>query len=405
MWFLLRLAGRNLARNKLRTFITSASVVAGVALMILGWGLVDGMDENFLRSARTTYAGEVLLRPSDYPDDGVRFPLDESLPIPDTLRMELDKAGRWTARAAFPARIVKGADADRVVMWAYDENTETTVFDRARWMIEGAWPTSGANEIAAGWAFARLMHLAVGDEVVVEARTRSGAINALTYTLSGILHTDNAGLDNGGTWMEMATAENLVHLEGARTHIAVLPPDGAARAMEVEATLSRDGWQGLTLNSECEDMLAINRIRRRALAVVVGMIMAIAATGIANTVIMAAYERVREIGTLLALGMPRTQVQVLFLLEGAILGLVAGGLGAGIGGSLVYHWQVNGFSVGEQVMEASGSMAVSQYIYTQFGWAPTLFSVGFGVVISLLASLWPAHNASRIVPAEAVRAD
>ena len=405
MWFLLRLAARNLARNKLRTFITSASVVAGVALMILGWGLVDGLDENFLRAARTTYAGEVLLRPGEYPDDGMRFPLDESLTIPDGLRAELDKSGPWTARAAFPARVVKLADADRVVMWAYDEKTETKVFDRKRWTIEGRWPASGAKEIAAGWAFARLMHLSVGDEVIVEARTRAGAINALPYVVTGIVHTDNAGLDNGGAWMEMATAEELVQLEGARTHIAVLPPDGSAHAMALQTALSRDGWTGMTLTSECEDMLAINRIRRRALAVVVGMIMAIAATGIANTVIMAAYERVREIGTLLALGMPRSQVQALFLLEGAILGLVAGSIGATIGGNLVHYWQVNGFSVGEAVVEASGSRAVSQYVYTQFGWFPTLLSVAFGIWISVLASLWPAHNASRIVPAEAVRAD
>jgi putative ABC transport system permease protein len=120
---------------------------------------------------------------------------------------------------------------------------------------------------------------------------------------------------------------------------------------------------------------------------------------------MAAFERVREIGTLLALGMPRSQVRILFLMEGAVLGFGGGALGASLGALLVYHWQVNGFSIGDEVMTASGSMAVSQYVYTQFGWGPTLLSVGFGAFIAVAASIWPANNASKIIPADAVKAD
>jgi putative ABC transport system permease protein len=405
MWFLLGLAVRNLQRNVRRTVITSIAVVAGVAMMILGWGLVDGLDENFLRAARTTYAGEVILRPTGFPDDGVRFPLDESEAIPDGLRAELDKAGVWTARAAFPARLVKGSEADRVVVWAYDESTETKVFPRKGWSIEGSWPEAGKPQLVAGWAFARLMDIEPGDELVVEARTRDGALNALPFTLTGIVRSDNAGLDNSGVWMEMSTADSLALLNGYRTHIAVMPTDGSRRAEALAASLSRDGWHAMSLAAECDDMIAINRIRRRAISLVVVMIMAIAATGIANTVIMAAFERVREIGTLIALGMPRAHVRALFLLEGAVMGLVAGALGATIGGLLVHYWQVNGFSVGDAVVEASGSMAVSQYVYTQFGWPPLLLSLAFGVAVALGASIWPAHNASKIIPADAVRAD
>lgn len=405
MWFLFTLASRNLTRNVRRTMITSGAVVAGVAIMILGWGLVAGLDENFLRAARTTYAGEVILRPDGFPDDGIRFPLDEAKAIPDTLRSKLDAAGPWTARTIFSARVVKGADSQRIAMYAYDEATELSVFTRENWSIDGAWPAQGKNEVVAGWAFARLLDLKPGTEVIVETRTRAGAINALNFVVSGIVRTDNAALDNLAAWIPMTTAESLAGLEGVRTQIALNPTGGRDAAQSLATSLDRDGWTAMSLREECEDLLAVNMIRRRALAVVVGMIMAIAATGIANTVIMAAFERIREIGTLIALGMPRSQVRTLFLLEGAVLGLVAGTAGAIVGGALTYHWQIAGFSVGDEVMKASGSTAVSQYVYTQFGWLPTLLSLAFGIGIAVVASLWPAHNASKIIPADAVKAD
>ena len=75
MSLLVPLAFRNLFRNVRRTVITSVAVVFGVALQILGWGLADGLDENYLRAGRTTATGDVVLRPDGYPIDGIDFPL------------------------------------------------------------------------------------------------------------------------------------------------------------------------------------------------------------------------------------------------------------------------------------------------------------------------------------------
>ncbi|GDX80290.1 hypothetical protein LBMAG42_21010 [Deltaproteobacteria bacterium] len=402
MIFLIGLAARNLARNLRRTVITSVAVVAGVAIMVLGWGLVDGLDDNVLRAARTTYASEVILRPDGYPDDGMRYPLDEAALIPDSLRSELDKTGAWTARTVFPGRIVRGSESQHISVWAYDSATETQVFDRDGWKVTGAWPAPGKTEIALGSGLARLMELKVGDEVVIEGRTRDGAINALGYTVAGIVRVDNSSIDALGVWMEAATAQDLAQLNGVRTHIAVAPKGSVAAA---KTELSGMGWTALTVSEECDDLIAMNRIRRKSIGTVVVMIMLIAATGIANTVIMATFERIREIGTLLALGMPRADVRALFLLEGGIMGLAAGILGAAIGGSAVLYWQRHGIDLSQQVDEVGANIAMSTMVYTHFSWLPLLLSLTFGVAIAVGASLWPATQASRIVPADAVKAD
>ncbi len=402
MSFLLAIAARNLFRNAARTAITSAAVFFGVALSILGWGFVGGLDENVLRAARTTYAGDVLLRPDGYPTDGLTYPLADAAPVPPDLVSALDGIGKWTARTAFSARVVSGPDAQRITVWAYDGVRDPEVFPRDGWKVEGRWPQPGAGEVALGYRLGRLLEIEEGEEVVLQTRTRDGAINANSFRVVGLIRSDNSALDSLGAWLEYADATPLALLGDARSHVAVrVEGDHDAAAKLVAGK----GFHASTLEQECDDLLALNRIRRKSLSIVVGMIMLIAAVGIANTVIMAAFERVREVGTLLALGMRRRDIRVLFMLEGGIMGLSAAILGACAGGSAVAWWSKNGIDFSGPLESMGGSMAMSTVIYTQFNWSPVAAAITFGTAIAVLASLWPANWAARIVPADAVKAD
>ncbi len=401
MIFLAQLALRNLFRNVNRTFITSITVVFGVALPILGWGMVDGLDVNTLRAARSTTVGDVLLRPDGYPTDGLEYPLADAAPL-GALAGKLDAVApdAWAARTVFPSRLVKGVESVRAQGIAYDAATDARVFPRDEWALEGAWPAVGATEIVLGQGLARLLDAKVGDDLVVEARTFPGALNALTFRVAGVVNTDSGATDNLGFWMELGIAEQLLQLDGRRTHVA-LRADAPER---VAADLGGLGWSVRTLAEECADILAANMIRRYALLFLVGIIFLIAGVGIANTVIMAAYERVREIGTLVALGMKKRDVGALFLLEGAGMGLVAGLLGVALGAAGVLYWQANGIYLGEAVKQA-GNVAMGATLYMQFRWPPILVSFGFGLGIAIFASLWPARYAANLNPADAVKAD
>lgn len=406
---ILGLAVRNLFRNTRRTVITSGAVVFGVALQVLGWGLVDGLDDNFLRAVSTTTTGDILLRPPEYPTDGLSWPLEEAAAPPALASF----TGEAASRVLFSARVVHKSDAARAVGVAYDPDQDYRVFPRERWRVQGVWPDAGQSQIALGDALGRLLSVGVGDEVVVQARTVDGAQNALSYTITALVHTDNGQLDNTAVWLRMDAADALLQLDGRRTHLSLqigALEDAAVvrdRLKAAGAFTGPDGkqWDAKTTREEASDMMAINDIRRRAILMLVGVIMAIAATGIANTVIMAAYERVREIGTLLALGMKRRDVSLLFLAEGAMLGLGAGSAGALIGTAGVLYWQFNGIVLGEETMKASGNMPVSAIIYTHFNWAPVIGSLVFSAVVATLASVQPARFASRLNPADAVRAD
>lgn len=401
MIFLLQLALRNLFRNTRRSVITAMTVTFGVALQILGWGLIDGLDENFLRAVRTTTTGDILLRPDGYPTDGLTYPLDQTATAPD-LTGKLDAVA--APRTEFLGRIVKGAEASRVMGIAYDAVQDPLVFPRENFQIEGAWPAGDADEVVLGTGLASLVGAKVGDSVVIQTRTVDGAQNAYSYTVSGIVRTDSNGLDNNGAWLDSRVADRLLSLGARRSHVALKLPYGADR-VAAKAALAGLGWTATTTEEEAADMLAINTIRRVALAIVVVIIMIIAALGIANTVIMAAYERVREIGTLLSLGMRKRDVSAMFLLEGLVLGVCAGIVGSIMGIAAVKYWEFNPIELPPEGLKAGRDMAISAFIYAKFRWPPVFAALSFSAVIAVLASVWPARWAANQNPADAVRAD
>jgi putative ABC transport system permease protein len=403
----LKLAFRNLTRNTRRTLITGVTVALGVSVSVLGWGLVDGLDENALRAARTVITGDVLLRPQGYPRDGMEWPLAMAKRPSDGLLAAIEAAGAGAPRAVAQARLVRGSEAIRALVVGWSPGQETLVFSRDGWKLEGRWPEAGARPdgggIVLGSGVAKSAGIGLGEPIVMEVRTAAGAINALPFTVTGLVTTDNAGADNTSAWVRMEDAETLLQLDGARTHLAVRLRDPEDAATLIAAAKAQ-GWEGFTTREEVSDLLSLNDLRRRALALLVGIVMAIAATGIANTVIMSVYERVREIGTLMALGLRRSQVRALFLWEGAALGVVAGSVGAGFGALLVLHFEGVGIQLGEAVARAGGDVPMSAVLYTRFRWEPLLGALAFGVGVSVAAAIWPARHASRLHPADATRA-
>jgi putative ABC transport system permease protein len=240
----------------------------------------------------------------------------------------------------------------------------------------------GGSQAALGGGLARLLGAKAGDLVAIEARTRAGAINALQLEVSGIVNVQNPAVDALGVWLPLPLADDLVRPEGARSHVA-LRVGGRSRAAGAAAELSAlPGWTATTASWESRDLLALNDLRRRAISFVVFILMAIAGTGIANTVIMAAYERVREIGTLRAMGMSAGAIRALFLLEGAVLGLLAGVTGAVLGSAVAAWFSRHGIDL-SKLGEAGGEMSFSTVLYMRPRWPPVITAVSFGAVVGL----------------------
>lgn len=404
----LSLAWRNMLRNPRRTLITSMAIIAGTAALVVGQGFVDGLDENVIRAEEDTISGHVLLIPEGYPDDGLSYPLDKARKVTDALARRLAdrRVAAWAARLVFQARLVEGEDSVRVKVFGYDPTRDPQVFPRAVWKVKGDWPgTNPARpQVALGAGLAELVDAHLGSPLVIEVRTLHGAMNALTFTVSGLVRTRNPAVDSLGVWMPLSVADELVQSGGVRSAVAVRLEGGRGSADAARSWLRGDGWTAYTATEEVRDLLEINRFRRKALGLVVFILLAIAGTGIANTILMASYERIREVGTLRAMGLSRGGVRALFLVEGAFMGLLGGAIGTTIGAVTVIHYEHAGIDL-TQLADNLGDVPISTVLYLRFSWGVVAAGIAFAVGVAALAGIHPASHAAAMRPADAVRAD
>lgn len=409
---LLRLALRNLLRQWRRSALSLVSVVAGVAVIVLGRSFVLGFTENIVRAQVDTVSGHVQAVPADYPTVAGQHPLDALLRLTadDAAWLDAHTAG-WTRRVLFTPRLIKGRDAVRARATGFDPATDASVFPRKDWTREGCPEDEAGQRAILTHGLARAMGLQIGDRVVLEARTAAGALNALEVEVCGLVTTGNPGVDRLGLFAPMALVDELVRPEGATSHLALRLDDRGdadAVAAGLQARLGGaarvETWEALS-----RDLVEVQALRQKMLDVIAFVLLAMAATGIANTVLMATYERVREIGTLMALGLSRGGVVQLFVLEGLLMGAFGGALGVALTAPLAWRWSQQGIDLSSFMAEAakSGSydaIPVSTMLYLEFSPATIGAAALFGVLVATAASFYPAVLASRLPPAEAVRA-
>lgn len=401
-----RLAARNLTRSKRRTFTTMTAVVAGVSLSILGRGFLDGMDEALIVGAIDGTVGHVTARPADYPTRPGQHPLDDLLAVGPDARALLERDAVAVApRTYFAPLVARGADSIRATAIGFDPDADEKVFPRTHWrVLDGAMPRAD-DEVGVSPSLASLLSLKAGDPVVLQVRTHDGAMNALEAKVVGVVRTGNVALDARTVWAPAALTRKLVVAE-APTHVSAKlrdRDDAAAFAAKLAAAMGAQA-SVVTWETETKELLALQQTRRGALNMVVFLLLALAAFGIANTVLMAAYERVREVGTLRAMGMTEGGVVALFLVEGGLIGLVGGAVGAALGAGACTWFATHPIDLSAATEAQQSSVSMSPLVYTSVATPTVVVALVLGVVVSVIASLYPARVAARMVPADAVRA-
>jgi ABC-type lipoprotein release transport system permease subunit len=410
MNLLLRLALKNLTRNRRRTALTMISIIAGIGILIVGEAFISGTEENIFVSAEDGVVGHVMARPEGYPSQGLNAPLDRLLTVTPAARALLDaQTVAWTGRVLFAPTAVHGAESLRVRAFGYEPGRDEKVFSHERWKIDGRYPNPEADEVTVSPSVARLLLLKPDDTLVLQVRTHHGAINALEVKVAGILTTGNTALDGLGLFAPMALTTRLTGAD-APTHLSAklsrraLAPDFKPRLLAV-----LQGAEVSTVQEETAELISLQAVRRKSLDVLVFILLALAGFGMANTFLMAAYERTREVGTLRAMGMTEGAVTGLFLTEGSIVGLVGSVLGAAWGSALAVWWSIHPIDISQALSRsgASGSgtsMAFSALIYTAFDPWIAVVGVALGLTVAIVSSWYPARVASAMRPADAVRA-
>lgn len=407
MKFLVSLAWKNLSRYSRRTVITAAALAVGVAVFIWMDGWLVGADLESRRNIVWYEAGSAKIMSRAYFEELATLPLKEVIEDPAAVEGALAGSGLATARrVSFAGELFVslGEDAGEGSLFVkavgLDPDTDGRVFRLEETVREGRYLRPGEPGLLVGEWLARDLGAEVGEWVTLRARSRYGAFQTLDLEVVGILNAPNPVINQGVVFLPLELADEALEMEGSVTEIALGFPEWQDPAAKLEAVRARlAGFPDLVLadwQELAKDFLAIAEGKRAGTSMLLFLIFVIAAVGISNTMLMAVFERVREIGMMRAMGMRDRSIRVTFLLEAGGIGLVGSAAGLVLGAA-VNWWMVRW---GLDLSAWIGEMQIGYRVHGVFrsAWHPQALvgALVFGVLASMLISFIPSSRALKM---------
>jgi len=408
----LKLAARNLLRYRRRTLLTALLIMLGVMALLLFVAAAGSFKQTMVGSITDSMLGHLQIHRKGYTQSIDNLPLNLSLQpgavnkIESALKADPDVAA-YSLRVKLGAMFSNFTENTSIRLNGVDPAAEDAAVPALRQRIndgDKTGPLVAPGKVLIPALLARGMKVNVGDEVVLVVTNASGSVNGRTFTVGGILD----GVTGPGG------RDGYIHINDARELLRMDKPEVMEVAVRLKSLKSLTAVQQrlnakldeiknkegkpateLHLWSDLSPFANIVRMIDMMTLFIRIMLVAIVLVSVMNVMLMAVYERIREIGTLAAIGTQPGKLMAIFLAEGLLLGLAGAAAGIALSYALVGYLNLN--------------PVVFAFCREQITLRPVLELaevagvLGLAVLVSALASLQPAWRAARMDPIQALR--
>lgn len=402
----LRLAWRNIWRHRRRTVIIVLAMGLSLALMMFYDGLIDGFNSAIAGNAVRVLGGNIQIHTEGYRekvDSNPLLPLTDDSAIvqaalaqPNVLAAarRIQTGGLVSNReGAFPLNII-----------GIEPEVEAPVSLIAENIVDGRYvEAADEDSILIGNGLAEALSLKVGDRITMVGSDVNKQNRQRTMTVIGIYDLGMPSIEKANVYISLGEAQSLFNLRGQSTEVQItLNKIGAESALVSALTSILPGYEVESWDKNYPELANAVNSKSAVMDIFSVIIVVIAGIGILNLLLMAIYERTREIGLLGAMGLKPRQIAATFILEGVLIGAV--GVIAGIGMGLMIN-----LSLGQVGMDYSQFAGITEYmalisgkIYPTLGVSKLFGRATVVLIIAALAALIPALIAARREPSEAL---
>ncbi len=409
---ILKIALRNLMRYRRRTLLTTLLITLGVVAVLLFVAVSSSFKSMMISQITDSMLGHLQIHKKGYVSSIDNLPLHLNMP-PKMLDKvsaalaEIDEIEAWSPRIKLGAMFSNFNETTNIRLNGVDPVRESQVSpDLSKRMIAGGGEVLvERGRILVPELIAKGMQVKVGDPIVLVANNKDGSVNGMNFTVQGLLegisgpggrdgyiHQEDARallrMEERGVSEIVVRLRDLDQIETVQKQlqasIGLLKNNKGKPAFEIHS------WEKLSPFSNIAKMIDLMTLFIKI------MLVAIVLISVMNVMIMAVYERIREIGTIAAMGTSPGSIRALFIAEGFLLGLLGAVIGIILSLGLVAIFQYAGisFDFGRQ----KGLL-----LQPEIAAADVLMAAVMVIIVSVLASLQPAWKASRMEPIDALR--
>ena len=401
---ILKIAFRNIFRQKRRTILTALAMIVGFTLssVFIGWS--DGAYGNIIAMFTRNRIGHIQVHREGYLDKPSLYKTISEYSAVGKAIQTIAGVEAWTPRVFGAGLGSVDEKSTTVQIFGVDvaRETKATQFDKK--VIEGRiLDKTPSHEAVIGKGLATTLSATLGSEIVIFSQGADGSIANDVYTIVGIVESGDDTTDRMTCYLNLKDAQELFVLEG-RIHEIVLTVSKInqvhkiTKAIEArlnDSTLHVAPWQEVA-----KPFYRAMQADKQGDSVGRIVIMLIVAIGVLNTVLMSVLERTREYGVLKAVGTKPTQIFRLVICEVFIIALGSICVGALLGVLTNYLLSIYGITLPEEFTYGGIKF---ETMYAEVN-ARSLIIPAITVLLSAtVVSLFPAIKAARIMPAKAMR--
>ena len=398
-----RLAWRYLWRNHRRTIVMLGAISVGAWAMIFMTALTRGMVDQMIFDGISALPGHVQVHHPDYLDDPS---INNLLPLDDE---ELERRFAdadfvaWSSRVKVPAVITSERESRGVTLLGVDPVPEQglTFIDEEK--VDGRFLEGPDDKgIVIGAKLARTLETEVGKRVVLMSQDPDNDIADRGFRVVGLFHASMPAHEDGFVFIGKHVAQEMLRIGDATTEAVFLGDD----YRDVEPTYEQvvaavDGSVSVKRWNEVATYLgSMLEVMDGFVLVWVVVIFLALSFGLVNTLVMAVFERVREIGLMMALGMKPSAILGQIILESMLLLVVGLAIGDLLAWASIQPIK-DGLDI-SVVAEGMEMMGASSILYPKLLLQDVVLANVVVLILGFLASLSPAWRASRYEPVEAI---
>jgi len=401
---LIKIAWRNIWRNRLRSAVVITSILMGMWAAVMVMGLSFGASDQRLEDSLTTYVSHIQIH---HPEFTANNTISDSIANWQWVNTRLEqhpKVSASCARTKLIGMIASPKQASGVTLYGIDPEKEQQVTTIHQQLDTGSYfNESWKNQLVIGRKLADKLGVGVRKKVVITFQDQHQEIVSAAFRIVGIYKTTNSQFDGVMVYAKQADLAQLlghitIHEIAALTsdleHLPGLKADLQQDFPEVQVQT----WEEIAPElSYADDML------EQMLYIFVTIIILALVFGIINTMLMAVLERKRELGMLQAIGMNKQKLFAMILIETLFFALLGGPLGLLLSYLSISYFQQTGIDI-SAVAAGMESVGMGSVLYPKLDTPYYFIVLAMVTGAAILAAIYPARKALQLNPTESIRA-